>query len=101
MTEQTAMLEALDRLQAHFAQPMTQMQLIRHVLQKEAAAIGTPEMPMLLNEEQRRVFADHIDKVKAFLNSEDGRDAMELVVTAFTEFAACYDAEVTGEAAVA
>lgn len=45
------------------------------------------EMPPILNEEQRKVFADRVDKVTSFLESEDGADAVELLVNTFAAFA--------------
>jgi hypothetical protein len=54
-------------------------------------------MPMPINESQKAVLLANVDRVQAFLESEDGSDAMELFVLAFAEF--CEPKQVTEPAA--
>lgn len=86
--EATKMIESLASLRAGFEKPPTDMELIRRSLAAQAARATGAEMPPLLNDNQRKVFADKIDMVSDFLATEDGADAVELLVGAFEAFAA-------------
>lgn len=84
--EATKLIESLATLRAGFEKPPSDMEIIRRTLAAQVARASGVEMPPLLNDDQRRVFADKIDQVTAFLASEDGADAVELLVNAFTAF---------------
>ena len=88
--QSTAMLESLSQIKARLAEPVSQMEIIRQSLLYRAMHMDKPQMPLIFNDNQRQVFIDHIDKVAAFLESEDGSDALELLVTTFLEFSERY-----------
>lgn len=92
--ESTAMLEALAELRAKFSTPISNMEIIRRALQREVSRSGETEMPPILNESQRKSFLTRIDHLEAFLQSEDGADSIELLVSSFREFAEARTPEV-------
>lgn len=82
----TSIVEALGKLRTTYEKPISDMGIIRQTLASHAARLGTVEMPPLLNEGQRKVFLGNLDELTEFLSSEDGADAIELLVNAFTAF---------------
>lgn len=84
--EATRMVEALRTLRANMEKPPSNMELIRRSLVDQVAKANGVPMPPILNEEQRKVFADRAELVAEFLESEDGADAVELMVGSFNSF---------------
>lgn len=84
--EATYMIESIERLRTQAARPATPMQIIRSALQAQIAQLDTAPMPPIFDDGQRRVFLAELDKLEAFLKSEDGADAVELLVRTFREF---------------
>jgi len=82
----TPMVEALKKLRDSYENPPSDMHIIRTSLMDQVASMGELRMPPLLNQTQRKVFVSNIDKVSEFLETEDGADAVELLVNAFTKF---------------
>jgi hypothetical protein len=82
----TAIIESLAKLRSQFEKPPTDMEIIRRALSSQAARLGAVEMPPILNEGQRKVFLGNLDELTAFLNSEDGADAIELLINTFSGF---------------
>ncbi len=84
--QMTSIAEAIATLRQTYTKPMTQMEIIRKNLIEQAGAVGQPGMPAILSNEQRSVFAGKLDQLEGFLASEDGQDAIELLMTAFDEY---------------
>ena len=84
--ETTRMIETLRNLRASMDKPPSNMELIRRAVMEQAARANGIPMPAILNEDQRKVFADRADMLTEFLESEDGADAVELMVEAFNSF---------------
>ena len=82
------LIDSLATLRATYDKPPTDMDMVRQALQAQVARASGLEMPPILTDAQRKVFADDIDRAKEFLESEDGADAVELLVCAFAAFAA-------------
>ena len=81
--ESTALINAITELRESIGTPMSHMELIRHVLQKEVSRKGMPELQMLLTEDERILLGSNLEKVQAFMETEDGADAWELLVHSF------------------
>lgn len=84
--EATKMIESLAALRATFDKPPTDMELVRRALHAQVARANGVEMPPILNEDQRKIFAGRIDQLTEFLESEDGADAIELLMNSFKAF---------------
>lgn len=82
----TAMVEMLRKLRTTYDKPISDMSIIRQTLASHSARLGTVEMPPILDEGQRKIFLGNLDELSEFLESEDGADAIELLVNAFTAF---------------
>jgi len=85
--ESTAMLEALAELRTKFTTPISNMEIVRRALRREVGRMDETEMPPILNEPQRKAFLERIDHLEAFIQSQDGADSIELLVSSFREFA--------------
>ncbi len=86
--EATKLIGALASLRVGFDTPPSDMELIRRAVQSQVDRATQPEMPPLLNADQRKLFAERIDEVTAFLECEDGADAVELLMGAWARFLA-------------
>lgn len=84
--EATSIIRALDQMRSQLQQPANTMQMIRQSVLAQANRLSIPQMPELLTEDQRRVFLADINRLEAFLKSEDGADAIALLVRSFEEF---------------
>ena len=89
--EATRMVETLRALRASMDKPASNMEIIRRALAEQVARANGVPMPDILNEGQRKVFAERADMVADFLESEDGADAVELMVGAFNSFVEARD----------
>lgn len=85
--EATKLIEALGKLREGFDKPPSDMEILRRAVLAQVSRDGGVEMPPILNDAQRKIFAGKIDMVAAFLKTEDGADAVELLVGAFEAFA--------------
>lgn len=88
--ESTKMIESLRTLRAGFEKPPSDMEIIRRSLVNQVAKLHEVEMPPLLTQEQRKTFSADLECLEAFLKSEDGADAIELLVGAFSRFSEEY-----------
>jgi hypothetical protein len=95
--EVTPMLDALHKLQAEYETPPSHLEILRRALQERVARMGGTEMPPILTDEQRKAFADKIGYLAGFLESEDGADAVELLLNAGHAYCAREEAESTTE----
>jgi len=84
--EASGLIQALHTLRAQMDKPVSDLDIIRQSLQASIARNSGIEMPPLLTNEQRKLFIGKVDLVTAFLESEDGADAVELLIRAFTRF---------------
>ena len=84
--ESTKIIESLKSLRETFQQPVSDMEIIRRTLAAQTARLNGVEMPPILNADQRKVFSEKLDLLSDFLESEDGADAVELLLNAFREF---------------
>jgi hypothetical protein len=86
--EASRLIESLAaiRTQLEPEERLSDMDLIRRAVQaQEARALGI-EQPPILNADQRKLFAENIELVTGFLESEDGADAVELLVSAWKTY---------------
>lgn len=88
--EATPMIDALQKLREVYQQPRGHMEIIRDALQHQLANAAGVSMPPLLNDGQRQAFAGKLDMLKSFLESEDGADAIELLMDAWHQFEGGY-----------
>lgn len=79
-------IQALEQLREEIGKPMSQMEVARHAVMKQLATINNVPMPAILDDRQRKVFMDNIDHLAGFLKSDDGYDAIELVVDAYKHY---------------
>lgn len=84
--ESTKLLNAIMKLREQYATPPSHMEVVRDSVLKQLATINKVEMPAILDETQRKVFVDKIDMLAGFLESDDGADAVELLVNAFEAY---------------
>lgn len=102
MLESTKMLDAIEKLRKQIGEPMSHIEVARHAVLKQLADINKVEMPPILDEKQRKVFMDKLDYIAGYLESENGKDAIEFLVNDFEHY--CKDMEakpvVVAEAAV-
>ena len=84
--ESTKMLKAIAELRKQYDEPVSHIDVARDAVLKQVAAINRVEMPAILDESQRRVFMNKIDMLEGFLKSDNGSDAVELLVNAFENY---------------
>jgi len=97
--ESTVLLRSLAELKLKLETPATSMELIRRAVSREAARANEVEMPPIFNDTQRQEFLNRVDKLSLFLQSEDGKDAVELFMATWNEYVSdCEKAEVLDEA---
>jgi len=86
--ESTKLLQAIEALRGQLQKekPLSDMEIVRHATLSMLAKAHQVEMPPLLSTEQRQVFLRNIDHVAEFLQTQDGADAVELLVNAFVCF---------------
>lgn len=84
--ESTRLIEALGKIRANYSEPVSHMEAIRRTLNEHVENADRPKTPDIFNPDQRKVFTDQIDQISAFLATEDGADAVELLVKSFQEF---------------
>lgn len=89
----TEFLQALEQLREEIGRPMSHVEVARHAVMKQLAAINNVPMPAILDDRQRKVFMDNIDHQAGFLKSDDGYDAIELVVDAYKHYCEKMEAE--------
>lgn len=84
--ESTKFLRGLDELMEQYSEPTSLMQVARDAVMRQVAAKNKVEMPVILDEAQRKVFMDNIKHLAGFLESDDGADAVELLVNAYKHY---------------
>jgi hypothetical protein len=84
--ESTQLLQDLAKLREQMSNPITHMQLIRQALQHQVALGTSIPMPQILSEDQRKVMLADVTCLEEFIKSEDGKDAVELMMIAFKEY---------------
>lgn len=84
--ESTKLLEEIIKIRSSIQPPKSYLEILRDSFVQNLARNSQIEMPPLLSNEQRTVFLNHISRVEEFLNTEDGADAVELLVNAFECF---------------
>jgi hypothetical protein len=84
--EVTSLISQLDELRSKHKEPISYIELARHSIKEQLARSVGIEMPPILSEAQRLVFLQNIDHLAAFLESENGADAVELLMDAFARF---------------
>lgn len=87
--ESTRMLQAIEELKQHYG-PRSHIEIARDSVLARLASINKVEMPPILDDKQRRIFASKIELLEGFLRSDNGADAIEMLVDAFE----CYCEEV-------
>lgn len=91
--ESTKLLQAIEQFRRQYDEPVSHMTIMRDSVLKQLASINKVEMPEILDSNQRKIFMDKIGLLEGFLKSEDGADAIELMVNAFE----CYCDKVESE----
>lgn len=84
--ESTKLIQAIERLRRTYERPPSHVEVVRDAVLKQINQIDKPEMPVILNESQRKVFMNKIDLLEGFLESEDGADAVEMLINAFEHY---------------
>jgi hypothetical protein len=84
--EVTSLISQLDELRSKHKEPISYIELARHSIKEQLARSVGIEMPPILSEAQRLVFLQNIDHLAAFLESENGADAVEILMDAFARF---------------
>lgn len=84
--ESTKIILALDELMEQYKEPTSYMQVARDAVLRQVAMKNKVEMPDILDESQRKVFMDNIKHLAGFLESDDGADAVELLVNAYKHY---------------
>lgn len=87
----TSMIEAITQLSKQYDEPPSYLTIARDSILKQLALKNQVEMPPILDDAQRKVFMDNLKFLKGFLESDDGADAIELLVNAFEHY--CYKME--------
>ena len=85
MSEASKLLTSLQALRTSIAEPVSQMELIRRAVAGEKLRLDTPQFPLPLDMEQRKFMEDNIARLESFLTTEDGADALELLMSTFKE----------------
>ena len=80
--EATNLINSLNSMRANMATPTSHMEIIRQAVQR----MSQPVQPNIFNEQQRQVFANKLDILQEFLESEDGADSIELLISSFNSF---------------
>lgn len=83
-----ALRQGLEAMRAQIAEPMTDIQLIKEAMVREVAKKHQVVMPPILNEERWAKVLKDIDLLEAFLCTEDGDDAMDLLMNTWEAFVA-------------
>lgn len=84
--ESTVLLRGLNELKEHYGESTSYVQIARDAVLRQVAAKNKVEMPAILDESQRKVFMDNISHLSGFLESDDGADAIELLVNAYKHY---------------
>ncbi len=84
--ETSDMIKALRDLREQLGEPVTNMQLIRKLVNKEIGKQERPELQMLIPEQHRSIMHDNLGKFQGFLESQDGSDAFELLLASFHDY---------------
>lgn len=80
--EATNLIRSLNAMRQGMEKPPSHMDIIRQAVQK----MGEPAQPAIFNDVQRQLFISKVDLLQEFLTSEDGADAIELLVNTFNAF---------------
>jgi hypothetical protein len=81
-----ALLEQLEQLKAKVSAPATYMGMVRMALKQQIDNFSIVPMPPILDEDQRKVFLQDVELLETFLKSQDGSDAVQLLLESFKEF---------------
>jgi hypothetical protein len=84
--EMSPLFSHLAEIRKQLTRPATQMYLIRQALQSQVASLASMPTPQVFTNEQRKTLLEDVNTLEEFLKNEDGRDAMEILMTAFSEF---------------
>jgi len=83
MDQQDDLMQTLAKLRAQMAQPTSPMEMVRASLQRD---LGRKQDVPIFNDEQRATLVADIGKIEAFIKSQDGADAVALLVATFEAF---------------
>lgn len=84
--ESTRLVETIAKLREQYAEPISDMEILRQSAMRELARITDQPEPQVFTEEQRQLLIDNCDHVTGFLESEDGADSIELLMDAFRRY---------------
>lgn len=74
--EAAVFLKSLAELKKQYAEPVSHVRVLSDLMYRTS-------QPVVFTEAQRKVFVANIDRLSAFLESEEGEIATELLVDAF------------------
>jgi len=80
--ESTRLIDALMELRKQYEEPVSHLDVLRSLAMREVARVD------VFNEEQRKVLLADVDQLTDFLQSDDGTDAVELLMDSFRVFVA-------------
>lgn len=83
---QSELIEALKKLRANFDAPSSDMAIIRQTLRDKISRLESPEMPPILSQDKREVILKDIDLLEEFLCTDDGNDAISLLMATWNSF---------------
>lgn len=84
----TKMMEDIAELKAKYNRPVSMIEVARDSIARQIASLQNVDMPPILSEEQRKVFMGKIDMLAGFLETQEGADAIELLIDAFEHYCA-------------
>lgn len=88
--EATKLIQAIEKLKSQLDEPKSHLEIVRDSILKQLAAANKLPMPEIFTDTQRRVFVNKLDMLEGFLESDDGADAVELLVNSFEHYCENY-----------